>query len=87
MARYFFNIRHGTGAGSLALDPDGDEISDKASVRDFALAAARDLRERTRLDSIPNWFDCSFEVTDEQGRLVISVPFTETVSTDEQDDP
>ena len=79
MARYFLNVRHKPGPDGLALDPDGDEIADIALVREHALTTARDLIARTRLDSIPNWFDCTFEIIDEVGRLVLTVPFTETV--------
>jgi hypothetical protein len=31
------------------------------------------------MDSIRSWFDCSFEVTDEAGRVVLTMPFSETI--------
>ena len=31
------------------------------------------------MDSIRSWFECSFEVTDEEGRLVLTMPFAEAV--------
>jgi hypothetical protein len=40
---------------------------------------ARDLISNGRLDSIRNWYDCTFEIMDETGRLVLAVPFAETV--------
>ena len=79
MARYFFNVRHKPGPEGLADDPDGDEIAEPGMVREHARAMARDLIARTRLDSISNWFACVFEVTDEQGHAVTTVPFTDTV--------
>jgi hypothetical protein len=30
-----------------------------------------------------NWFVCSFEITDEQGEHVLTVPFTDTVPEEE----
>lgn len=80
VARYFFNVRHKPGLDGLAVDPDGDEITDVGQIREHALTMARDLIARTRLDCISNWFDCVFEVTDKQGRAVATVPFTEAVS-------
>ena len=44
-----------------------------------ALATARDLVFRTRMDTIRSWFDCSFEVTDESGRTVLLMLFDEVV--------
>src|SRR4051794_11538544 len=29
--------------------------------------------------SIRNWFDCSFEVTNEVGQVVLTMPFSETI--------
>ena len=83
MARYFLNVRHKPRPDGVALDPDGEEIGEVGAVRERALSAARDLIARTRLDSIANWFDCSFEITDEAGRPVMLVPFTDTVPEDE----
>ena len=79
MARYFLNVRHKPGPDGLAVDPDGDEIADVALVREHALKTARDLIARTRLDSISNWFDCTFEITDEAGQFSLTVPFTDVV--------
>jgi hypothetical protein len=43
-----------------------------------ALEAARDLI-RTPFLAIPDWFDCTLEVTDESGTTVLSVPFPDAV--------
>ncbi|TNC07626.1 hypothetical protein FF100_31580 [Methylobacterium terricola] len=79
MARYFFHLRHEPGSEGLAEDFEGDELPDATAAREHALMVARDLITRTRLDSVRNWFDCSFEITDEQGHSVMTVPFTDTV--------
>jgi hypothetical protein len=31
----------------------------------------------TRLEAIRNWRDCTFEVTDEAGQLVLTLPFSD----------
>jgi hypothetical protein len=49
-------------------------------VQGHALETARDLIARTRTDSIRNWFDCSFQMTDEAGRVVLVMPFSEAVN-------
>jgi len=35
------------------------------------------------MDNIRNWFDCSFEVTNEAGQVVLVLPFSETVNENE----
>ena len=86
MARYFLNVRHKPGPDGVADDVDGDEIADVGQVRAHALIVARDLIARTRLYSVANWFDCAFEITDEQGRPVMTVPFTDAVPDDDASD-
>ena len=87
MARYFFNVRHKSGPEGVADDPDGDEITDAGSVREHALTVVRDLIARTRLDGIANWFDCAFEITDERGHAVMTVPFKDTVPEEDEPEP
>lgn len=60
--RFFMNMRY---RGRLIPDYEGDELADAQALRGHALATARDLVFRTRMDTIRSWFDCSFEVTDE----------------------
>lgn len=84
MPRYFLHLRHGPGPDGLALDPDGDEFAGPEEARAHALAVARDLIARVRLHAVRDWFSCTFEVTDEDGQPVAQVPFSETV-TDEDD--
>ncbi|KMO37891.1 hypothetical protein VQ02_12445 [Methylobacterium variabile] len=85
MARYFFNLRHGPGPDGLAVDLEGDELADPEEARARALDVARDLITRTRVHSVRDWFACAFEVTDESGQLVMTVPFGDTV-TEEPDE-
>jgi hypothetical protein len=79
--RYFMNLRC---RGRLFADEERDALPDAAAARAYALETARDLISNGRLDSIRNWYDCDFEITDEAGRLVIMVPFAETVGADEE---
>ena len=80
MSRYFFNLRHRPGPAGLAVDPEGDELSDLSAAREHALFMARDLIARTRTDVIRDWFVCSFEVEDEDAQVLLTVPFSDTVS-------
>ena len=75
-SRYFMNVRY---RGRLIPDYEGDELANEEAVRGHALATARDLVFHTRMDSIRSWFDCSFEVTDESGRTVLTMPFGDVV--------
>ena len=61
-------------------DDEGDELPDESAVRDHALSTASDLIHLTRTESIRDWFDCTFEITDEAGRIVLMLPFGDTVS-------
>jgi hypothetical protein len=76
MSRYFMNVRY---RGRLIADHEGDELPNEDAVRAHALATAHDLVFRTRMDTIRDWFDCSFEVTDESNRTVLIMPFEEVV--------
>jgi hypothetical protein len=70
------NVRY---RGRLTPDLEGDELPDEGAVCAHALATARDLVFRTRMDTIHDWFDCSFEITDESNRTVLVMPFDEVV--------
>ncbi len=75
MPRYFLHVRE---AGDLVEDPDGVDFPDVAAARMEAVAAAREIMAehiRKGLD-VSSW---SFEVVDEDGRLIMSVPFSEAV--------
>lgn len=77
MPRYFFNLRYGR--DKLATDPEGDELSDVEAARARALEAARDLITRTTSYSVRDWFTCAFEIVDEAGQPVLTLPFSDSV--------
>ena len=83
MPRYYFNLRHRPGPAGLAVDQEGEELPDLNAVRERALFMARDMIARTRTDIVRDWFVCSFEITDEQGEHVLTVPFSDTVPEEE----
>ena len=80
MPRYFFNLRHRPGPAGLALDEEGDELADLNAAREHALFVARDTIARTRTDVVRDWMVCSFEIEDEDAELLLTVPFSDTVS-------
>jgi hypothetical protein len=80
MPRYFFNLRHRPGPAGLAVDPEGDELADLNAAREHALFVARDTIARTRTDVVRDWMVCSFEIEDEDAELLLTVPFSDTVS-------
>ena len=75
MPRYYFHLRCREGVNGLATDLEGDELQDVDGVRNHALETARDLMRKTWLEAIGDWSDCTFEVTDEAGRHVLTLPF------------
>ena len=79
LPRYFMNVRY---RDRLFVDEEGDELASEHAVQGHALDTARDLITRARMDSIRNWFDCSFEVTDEAGRVVLVMPFGDIINKD-----
>ncbi len=76
-ARYFMNLRY---RDHLYEDEEGDELPDSAAAKAHAIETARDLIATGRLTTIRNWYDCTFEITDETGRMVLEVPFSETIT-------
>ena len=75
MSLYFFHL---SGAPERIDDPDGEEFSDDAAARAAAVCAAREIvgdgikvgRDAT---------DGSFEVKNEAGQIVATVPFSEAL--------
>ena len=76
MARFYMNLRY---RDRLFVDEEGDELATEYAVREHALGTARDLIANGRMDSIRNWFECSFEVANEAGRVVLVMPFSDTI--------
>jgi len=85
MPRYFFNVRYRPGPTGLAVDPEGEELADVNAARETALAQARAMIARERHTFIRDWMDCAFEIVDEQGQPVLTVPFSDTVPEEEED--
>jgi hypothetical protein len=70
MARYFFNL-----AGDPPVDdPEGQELPDLEAVHRHAVAVAHALMRRTRIfrEDQAKW---AVQVTDDEGREVLAVPF------------
>jgi hypothetical protein len=80
LPRYFLHLRFREGPDGLAVDEEGDEVSEPSLLRGHVEATARDLMRNARLDAICNWHDCTFEVTDEAGQHVLTLPFSQVQS-------
>ena len=79
MPRFYFSVRHREGPSGLAIDEEGDELADVEAARKHALSVARKMIANDRLTMIRDWMVCAFEVTDEAGNRVLTVPFGDTV--------
>jgi hypothetical protein len=79
MPRYFLHLRYAALEDGFARDDEGDELSDPGDLRQHVMDTARDLITGARLKAIPDWLQCSFEVTDESGTVVLTLPFSEAV--------
>ena len=86
MPRYFMNLRHRPGENGLAVDHEGDELADETLVRAHALHVARETIAKDRMATLRDWMVCSFEITDEAGEHVMTVPFSEVVSDEDDED-
>jgi len=62
----------------LAVGHEGDELPNDAALREDVVENARALMQ-TRIGAVHNWFDCTFQVTDEAGHLVLTMPFSEAL--------
>jgi len=80
LPRYFMNVRY---RDRLCVDEEGDELASEHAVHGHALDTARDLIAHARMNCIRNWFECSFEVTDEAGQVVLVLPCSETINENE----
>jgi hypothetical protein len=73
--RSFLHLRYGGGTDGLAVDEKGDELPDAGRLRQHVETTARDLMRHARLAAISDRRACTFEVTDETGTLVLTLPF------------
>jgi hypothetical protein len=76
MPRFFLHLRYRDGIDGLAVDEEGDCLPNAGGLRKHVEATARDLMRHTRLAAITDWRACTFEVTDETGSLVLTLPFS-----------
>jgi hypothetical protein len=75
MAHYHLNIRY---RGRFYRDEEGEDIPGEIEMKVRALETAQDLIGVSSF-TIPDWLDCTLEVTDEAGETVLILPFTEAV--------
>ena len=73
MPRFFLHIRE---AERLVEDPDGSDLPDLDAARAEAAAAAREIAAE-RLRAGKGLDARRFEIRDEAGRLLATVPFPE----------
>ena len=76
MARFFFNYRIGS---DYVRDREGTDLDDIAQARAEAIKDARHLMSKAILDGS----DVSsriFEICDENGRVLMELPFSEAIS-------
>ncbi|WP_027172097.1 hypothetical protein [Methylobacterium sp. 10] len=85
MPRYFFNLRYGPHLDKLTVDPEGDELADDEAAREHALQIVRDLVAGPASFAVRDWFACSFEIEDENARRVLTVPFSDIVPEEDDD--
>ena len=85
MPQYFFNVRHAPGLEGLAVDPEGEDLPDLSAAREHALQEARGMIAGPSMSSIRDWFVCSFEIEDEDAQLLLTVPFTDTLTKAERE--
>ena len=79
MPRYFLHLRYSDLEDGVARDEEGDELEDATMLGQYVVDTARDLMRGARLHTISDWRQCSFEVTDESGTVVLRLPFSEAV--------
>jgi hypothetical protein len=80
MPRYFLHLRYPDGGDGFARDDEGDDLEDASVLRQHVVNTARELMRGARLRAIPDWRQCSFEVMDEAGAVVLRLPFSEAVA-------
>jgi len=73
--RYYLSVRYN---GRLYRDEEGEEAPSDLEIAIRARETARDL-VKTPSYAIPDWLDCTLEVTDDAGRVVLSLPFAEAL--------
>lgn len=75
MPRYYFNV---SDHARVIIDDEGIELPGLDAAREEAVAAARELVSQSVLKGAA----CNgraFEIVDDQGRVVLTVPFNEAL--------
>jgi len=75
MPRYYLSVRY---RDRLFQDEEGEDIPSAIEMKVRALETACDLI-RTPFLAIPDWLDCTLEITDETGTAVLSLPFPDAL--------
>ena len=75
MLRYYLSVRY---RDRLFRDEEGEDMPSGIEMTARAREMARDLI-RTPFLAIPDWLDCTLEVTDETGTMVLSLPFSDAL--------
>jgi two-component system, response regulator PdtaR len=79
MQHYFLHIRNGH---VNVDDPEGADFADLASARAEAIESARQLISQCVLAGTPMGLQRVFEIVDDDGQTVASVPFSEAIAGD-----
>jgi len=78
MSRYYFNVRS---RDEFLEDEEGESFPSLDEARAHAIRAAREIMSaRVATGRQPN--HRTFEITDEQGRLVLMLPFLDALGPD-----
>lgn len=75
MPRFFMNIRDGK---TFTKDPHGAMYADVETVRQEALILARDVLSDALVQS-SGQMKLEYEITDEYGRIIANIPFTDAL--------
>lgn len=81
MARFYFHVRD---EGRLLEDTEGEELENLAAVRIQAAESAREILSEAALSGEALNLNRQIEVTDEQGKTVLTVHVGHVVGTDTQ---
>jgi hypothetical protein len=80
MPRYFFHLSL---EGTLLPDPDGQDLQNADEAWETAQTAAQALMQ-TGFERPINWFDCYFEVRNEDDEVLLEFPFSEAIQPGQQ---
>ena len=80
MPRYFFHLCRD---GTRFADPEGQTLKDADQAWDAARSTALDLMRR-EMDLRDVSSSCHFEVTDDTGRVLFELPFSEATEVKNQ---